>query len=98
MMLLLLDQNKDRTRKTAAFDAPPQDPSILYIFDHARDWIEVCEDSGIFMQQFATQGYADQQLVKACIDELGMALKWPYYLDLLEALEQSVGTVTVEAE
>ena len=92
----MLDQNKDRKRKTAAFDSPPSDPSLLYIFDHARDWIELCEDSGDRMQEFANQGFASKELVAACITELMSAMRWPYYQDVREALQKSVGTVTIE--
>jgi len=98
MMLLLLDENTNRSRQTASFDAPPSDPSILYIFDHAKDWIELCSDSGPQMQKFAEQGFADPALVTKCVDELNNAIKWPYYQDVREALKMSVGLVTLEAE
>lgn len=97
-MLVMLDQNKDRKRKTIAFDKPPLDPSLLFIFDDSRDWLELCKDSGIRMQEFADQGFATAELVAACITELTGANKWPYYQDVREALTQSVGTVTIETE
>jgi hypothetical protein len=98
MMLLLLDENTNGSRKPASFEAAPSDPSILYIFDHAKDWLELCADSGPQMQQFAEQGFADQGLVAKCVDELNNAIKWPYYQDVRSALKASVGTVTLEAE
>jgi len=98
MMLLLLDENKNRSRRPAPFEAAPSDPAILYIFDHAKDWLELCDDSGPKMQQFAEQGFADQELVTKCVDELNNAIKWPYYQDVRNALKDSVGTVTLEAE
>ena len=98
MMLLLLDENKDRSRRPASFDTAPSDPSILYIFDHAIDWLELCSDSGPYMQEFAEQGFADPELLANCISELSSALRWPYYQDVREALMLAVGTVTVESE
>jgi hypothetical protein len=97
-MLLLIDSNKDRARQTASFEKPPSDPSLLYLFDHAKDWLELCSDSGPHMQQFAEQGYADQQLISLCVTELQGVTRWPYYQDVRAALTLSVGTVTLESE
>jgi len=98
MMIVLTDENKDAARLPPGFSQPPEDTSILFIFDNGIDWIEVCEAGGAATMKFCEQGFADQKLIAKCVKELKTATKWPYFQHVREALAMSVGEVIVGDE